>query len=198
MKNILLAILFLSSIAAFGVTANKVWRVPSGATLPAWGPVNLADNTNAVTGILPYANMPALVQAISSSTGSFSTTSSSYVDVTNASVSVTVTGRPVVIAFVSDGSGSESYIQATSSNSGNSAANCTMKLLEGSTEVATYSLKSAPYAAIPSAYSMWPPGSIYHFYIPSAGTYTIKAQVKANSAESSCQVAYSKLIAYEL
>lgn len=56
MKKLLLLVLLVSQFA-FGVTANKVWRIPSGATLPAWGPVNLADTTNAVTGSLPAASL---------------------------------------------------------------------------------------------------------------------------------------------
>jgi hypothetical protein len=55
MKKLFLLLLIISQ-SAFAVTANKLWRIPSGGTLPGWGPANLADGTNAVTGILAFGN----------------------------------------------------------------------------------------------------------------------------------------------
>jgi hypothetical protein len=56
MKNLIL-FLAVFSVTCFGVTSDKVWRIPSGGSLASWGPVNLsAGSPNAVTGQLPIAN----------------------------------------------------------------------------------------------------------------------------------------------
>lgn len=197
MKNFLALLLFFCS-AGFGVTNNQVWRIPNGTTLPAWGPVRLSDNTNAVTGQLPRANLPTIGQQISSSTTTFSTSSTSYVDVTNATVTITTTGRPVVIGFVSDGSGNDSFLMANSSNTGTALPDINFKLLEGSTTIGSYQLRSSSYAFIVNGNTMWPVSSLNHFYVPAAGTYTYKLQAKGNNAVSSAYVSYAKMYAYEL
>lgn len=51
-KHIIFLSLILSTLGQ-GVTQDKVWRVPSGGTLPSWGAVNLAGTGNGVTGTLP-------------------------------------------------------------------------------------------------------------------------------------------------
>lgn len=56
MKKLLLTALVFSS-ALYAVTANKVWRIPTGGTVGAWGPIDLADTTNAVTGVLPGSSL---------------------------------------------------------------------------------------------------------------------------------------------
>ena len=112
MKHLLLAFLLISQFA-FAVTGNKVWRIPSGGTLPAWGPVNLADGTNAITGALPsHANLPAVGQQISSAT-SYSNTISSETQISGLSVTITTTGRPVMVFLTSPLNNyptSESYV----------------------------------------------------------------------------------------
>lgn len=197
MKNLIFGLLFLSTIS-LAVTGNMVWRVPNGATLPAWGPVRLSDNTNAVTGQLPRANLPTVGQQVSSSTTTFSTASTSYVDVTNATVTITTTGRPVMIGLTADGSTNDSFLMAISSNTGTALPDINFKLLEGSTTIGVYQLRSTAYAFVSGGNTMWPVSSIVHFYVPAAGTYTYKLQAKGNNAVSSAYVSYAKLYAYEL
>ena len=55
---IISTVLFISS-AAYSRTANQVYRMPSSGNLPAWGPVNLGDTTNAITGSITNNNIAA-------------------------------------------------------------------------------------------------------------------------------------------
>lgn len=50
-------LLSLLPLLSFGVTAGKVWRVPTAGTIPSWGPINLDDATNAVNGTLATSNI---------------------------------------------------------------------------------------------------------------------------------------------
>lgn len=108
MKKLFLAFLLVSQVG-FAVTANKVWRVPSGGTLPAWGPVNLADGTNAVTGTLAAANVGTLaipnIPAISRQVSSVISFSSSSTGTQTAAVSITTSsaGHPVMVALQGNG-----------------------------------------------------------------------------------------------
>ncbi len=91
----------LLSLPCYGVTANKIWRVPNGGTLPAWGPLNLAGGSVAVTGLLPRSNLAAVNYHCSSgNSGTFFTTSTSYVDVTNLSVSIAATTGDTIHLFL--------------------------------------------------------------------------------------------------
>lgn len=127
----------------------------------------------------------ALGQQISSSTSTFTTSSTSFTDVTNATVTITTTGRPIYLGLVSDASTNPAFISSSISET------ASYKILEGSTEVyqskhqfGTTSLSSAV-------------GEIFHIYVPSAGTYTYKLQIKSGSG-GTVGVQYAKLVAYEL
>jgi hypothetical protein len=186
MKKLFLAFLFVSQIG-FAVTANKVWRIPSGATLPAWGPVNLADGTNAITGALPSkSNLPTVGQQISSSSGHFTTTSTSFVDVTNLSVTLTTSGRPVELMLVSDGSGTGTPSQIICSTGAQ------MEFLRGATGIAFYAFSSANGESTT-------PATVVGFDAPAAGTYTYKVQVKRTGGSVvSITIDQYVLVAWEL
>lgn len=190
--------LFFISTLAFAVTAGKVWRVPTGGTYGKWGPVNLADGTNAVTGTLGRANLPSTGYQLSSSTGTFSTSSGTYVDVTNATVTITVTGRPVIISLVGDGANPGNNTKLLATNSGAvTSIECDFKLLQGSTVLNEFQLLKAGSSASNHAISI-PVGAINTVDVPAAGTYTYKLQAKQNVASTTCAVFYSKLLAYEI
>jgi hypothetical protein len=135
------------------------------------------------------AKRVALGQQVSSSSGSFNTTSSSFVDVTNLSVSITTTGRPVFIMLISDGS-------TTASNLGfldtDNTGQVSYRLLRNSTEIARwthYGTSSSNYQYIPA--------TLPFIDVVAVGTYTYKLQ--ATTSQSSSVFVYNfKLIAFEL
>lgn len=199
--------LFLA-LPCYGVTANKIWRVPNGGTLPAWGPLNLAGGTAAVTGLLPVTSVAAPNYAVSGSSGSFgcrvsggATNCTTNLDITNQSVTLTTNGRPVIIVATDDGSGGNEF-QATVQNGGSPAACLALvTLLRGATLLAEFPVFiNAGNGVTNTIANTIPVSAVSYFDVPAAGTYTYKLQAAASSATASCTINYAnaKLVAYEL
>jgi hypothetical protein len=146
---------------------------------------------NAVT----RAKLESVGQQISSSSGSFTRTNTSYGDVTNLSVSITTTGRPVMLFPQPASDTSESYVGASDA-SGNSP-NADFKILRGATEIASFKVGGLATGASPAGFKA-PPGSIQYLDVPSAGTYTYKLQARGVNAGETAEVEGCKLVAFEL
>lgn len=140
------------------------------------------------------AKMAALGQQISSSSANFVSASGSFVDVTNLSVSITVTGRPVRIELSADTSGLLSSITANASSGGSAVA--AFQLLRGATVVGAY-VHAITIAS--GAITSTVPSSSISFFDPgaTAGTYTYKLQAQL-LAGTSLTVARAVLTAYEI
>lgn len=149
---------------------------------------------------LTRAAMAPVGQQLSSSCGAFTSTSGSYVDVTNLTVSLTTTGRPVFIGVTADGTNNESdWIASASTSSTIALAKSYCQILEGATPIKVNTLTSSflSGATIDNPLISAPTSTIWHMYVPSAGTYTYKIQVKS-TVGTNTNFKYSKLIAYEL
>lgn len=175
----------LAKMAAgyFLANADGLAKFAAGLfTADANGRAKFAD------GIWTKAKFAALGQVVSSGSSNFSTGSTSYVDVTNLSVSITTIGRPVLLLIVSDGS-----LLSNVGADGNSATNgvADYQILRDSTTIA-----QSKIGQISTGYTLFP-GSIVHFDAPSAGTYTYKMQLKAQSG-ATANMRYMKLVAFEL
>jgi len=158
----------------------------SGVQIPTGG---IADS--AVT----RTKLASVGQQSSSSSGIFITTSSTYVDVTNLSISITTTGRPVVITLIPDGTSSSAYV--TISDNGGSNYDCNLKIVRDATDISVHRIGiQSGRDQVPI-----PPGAIYMIDTPSAGTYTYKVQAVSNAftpPNPDSQVINCILIAYEL
>ncbi len=174
-----------NSFASF----SNVLPLAQGAT----GSVLVNDGA----GNLSWSTNVSSNYAISSSCGGFNLPSGGYTDVTNLSVTLTTTGNPVILQLVSDGSGNEAYFDIQNNNAGSQAAIMDVNFVEGSTVIARqewgYSTSGMTVAAmnlegLPTAHRHW--------YVPAAGTYTYKVQVRV-AAGTNAQVANVKLLAYE-
>jgi hypothetical protein len=132
---------------------------------------------------------------ISASSGAFSSTSGSDTDVTNLTVTITTTGRPVLIFLQSDGSGSVSRILVDADAQSAAEGIGYLRIVRGSTEIAEHEVRceagglTYPKVSVPSS-------SIIHMDTPSAGTNTYKVTVKASNA--TVHISYAKLVAFEL
>lgn len=145
---------------------------------------NAATATTALS--ISNANLPQKNYVISSSSGNHSSNSSTYVTVTNLSVSLTTTGRPVSLILIPDASVNNEYITITGGGTS------TLSFFNGVTSIGNNSLLSAGSFII-SSFS-----SIDTSVVGTPGTYTYTAQIKNASGVNTFQVAYVKLIAYEL
>jgi len=149
-------------------------------------------NANAVT----RAKLESVGQQASSSSGSFSMSSSTYADVTNLSVSITVTGRPVMLMLCASDATAAAYL-AVSVNNGTTAIGY-MQFLRGSTEVGHYQFGlSSPTSG--QHFSYHPLGGFCAIDTgASAGTYTYKVQIRRDANSNSAYAQNVKLVAYEL
>lgn len=165
-----------------------------GVQIPTGGIADLAVSTaKLAAGAVTQAKRASLGQQVSSSSGSYSSTSTSYADVTNLTVSITTTGRPVFIGLISDGSISKMGME----DNGGSTQSVSVKIVRGSTDIAIYNLRSEATTGV----IYIPSSSIYMIDVPSAGTYTYKVQGISSAFSGSAPtlvVQSAKLVAYEL
>jgi len=155
------------------------------------------DSAQYVDGSIDPVHLAALGQQLSSSSGAFSTVSATYVDVTNLSVSITTTGRPVMLMLL--GTSSNSFI-ATGDNTSDDSGGNLFKFLRDSTGICETQYRIVASGGGASTIgSVLPPSCIQHVDIVGAGTYTYKLQAKsAAGTPDYIQVNNCKLIAYEL
>lgn len=142
-----------------------------------------------VIGGLTQENMGAVGEQVSSSSGTFSTTSSSFVDVTNLSVNITTTGRPVMLMLQPvPGSGTFSNIVVSTPGDAN------LRWVWDGGQQWQYNLVSNTTAE-PAWYT---PGgfNIISYSLP-AGTHNFKVQARRQGA-SSIAVNNCIIVAYEL
>lgn len=118
----------------------------------------------------------------------FSTTSASLTDVTNATISITTTGRPVVVCLLAQATfgGSVSTDNTTTNPLGNIA------LIRASTELARWQVGGDACDKV-----VVPCGSVFHIDFPAAGTYTYKLQASAGT-NTTTNISRCTLVAFEL
>lgn len=125
--------------------------------------------------------------AISSSSGAYSSSSGSFTAVTNLSVTITTSGRPVMVLLMSDGTGSTTG--ANFGQTGSGAVAALFQVLRGGTQVSIIE----PEGQTPALY---PPGALSVIDMPSAGTYTYS--ITSRAIGSTAVVNNCVLAAYEL
>jgi hypothetical protein len=141
--------------------------------------------------------LSALGQQISSSSGAFTTTSLTPVAVTNLSVTLTTTGRPIMILLIADGSGgSNAYLGASRSVAGTSA---TATFYVEITGVTSNSINQGIRidGASGVLINRVLPGCLNHVHVAVAGTYTVSIGA-SGGLTSTAEVNNCKLVAYEL
>lgn len=147
-------------------------------------------------GSVTPAKLSAVNQQVSSSSGNFSTTSVSFVDVTNLSVTITTSGRPVFVGLISD----NDPVQVANLGGVSTSAACgaVVKVLRDATQVAQYAATNAGTSTSNSCAIGQPPSAVQTYDIGlAAGTYTYKVQI-LNAGGTTARLQYSKLVAYEL
>jgi len=135
--------------------------------------------------------------ALSDSSGNHSTSSTSYVDVTNLSVTIKTSGRPVWVGIIHDGSANAGTIGSYAI--GTDITRIDVKLLRDSTAIAEHIVKqhAANGTGIPDNMQYIPNSVIQQIDLPPPGTYTYKIQAKLVDGDV-VGVAYAKLFAFEL
>lgn len=174
----------------------NVVNVPNGAITAT----QIANNTitatkmanNSIATVAIQANAvtrPKLVsvgQQISSSSGSASTTSTTYTDVPNLNVTITTSGRPVMIFLQSAGTSAANLVVGVGGNG-------FFQIISGSTPLAVFQISGA-------STSQYPGSTVFYLDTPAAGTYTYKVQFHGTSLGSGASIFCNNavLVAYEL
>ena len=129
------------------------------------------------------ANQVYVGQQISSSCGAFSTTSTTFASVTNLSVTITTSARPVVI-FLQPAATTSAYLSPGSTNV------LYLELLSGVTVLAQWVISTG------TAAPAFPPSTVFYLDTPIAGTYTYTIKAKVSSGTG--YIENCVLCAYEL
>jgi hypothetical protein len=144
---------------------------------------------NAVT----KPKLAALGQQISASSNLFTTTSITPVDVTNLSVTITTTGRPVFVGLIPNG-GNTGQVECFGLTVTSAAAN--FDILRDAVLISKHGMEIAGASANPLT-SRVPCGSVFTIDVVTAGTYVYKLQARAGTSATAI-VRNCLLIAYEL
>jgi len=135
------------------------------------------DTQHIATGGVTKAKQAAVtIQTSSSDSGTFTTSSTSFVDVTNLSISITTTGRPVLLMLAATTS---SYLRVANTSGDTGVAE--MKFVRDSTDVINSSFQIQVNSAAAVDLRI-PASSLMHIDQPGAGTYTYKVQARVTSA----------------
>lgn len=128
--------------------------------------------------------------ATSSSCATYTTSSSSFVNVTNLSITITTTGRPVQLMLQTDTTtGNGNGLQAQ----GTGQCNSDFQYSRGATALSISTLSSQQ-----SSLAVAPAGSFSYVDFPTAGTYTYTVQARVSSGGGQTNMHNCYLVAYEL
>lgn len=154
-----------------------------------------------VDGAVTDAKRAALNENVSSSSGSFSTTSTSFQSVTNLSRVITTVGRPVFIGLISDNNGGNAALGARQNNT--DITGMLMRFTRDGTEISRMTLEmqaqagsgtTDPITRVPVS-SAW---MIDSDTIGVPGTYTYQFQIRASLTGDTAECTNARLIVYEL
>lgn len=184
-SNIAAATITGSNVAAATLTGSNI----AASTITS---TNMAANsivTTAITDLnVTRAKMVAVGQQVSTSCGNY-TVGASFATITNLSVTITTTGRPVMIFLQSDGTDLGSSVSPFQLL--NATAVLRLKYVRGSTDIAFTNINA------PSGATQHTQGNFLFMDVPAAGTYTYVAQARRTTTDS-ITINNLSLVAYEL
>lgn len=181
-------------IADSNVTTSKI--ADSNVTTAKIADSNITT-AKIADGAVTRPKLAALGQQLSSSCGLYTTTSTSWADVTNLSVTITTTGRPVMLKLVADGSGNTSYVYFGNLNNGIAAALGHIGFYRSTTNLADLTTGYTVNVSSASRELYANPAGYSHVDVVSAGTYTYKVSALCATGVN-ININYVKLLAFEL
>jgi hypothetical protein len=184
-----------SKIGNLQVTTGKIANLAVDATKLASNAVTTAKILNAN---VTKPKLAALGDQVSGASGSWSTSGAGFTQVTNQSVTITSTGRPIWVGLVYDSSSSTAGAIKVNIASG-SFASGSIKIdrTTGASTVTTFFSEVFTYANGATDVSCGVPlSSIRQIDVIGTGTHTFKLLGAANSG--TLEVVNTRLVAYEL
>lgn len=201
---------------AAGTTNGVILGPPSGISsqyniqLPAIPSSQSFLTIDTSGNIAPYAsinqgisrsNLVVVGQQISASCGIFNTANTSPTNVTNLSVTITTTGRPVMVMLIPDGSGNESGMgtAVTVGGSGISQSAALFQIIRDAGIFFPTTVALSGYAGTSGQVlsSTMPIGGLMTLDVVGAGTHTYIVQAQVIDGTHATML-WAKLCAYEL
>lgn len=135
----------------------------------------------------------------SSSSGTWFTSSTAYVDVTNLSITFKATGRPVWVGLVGIQDTSGITVKNVDTSSATvSQADGNVQLIRDATVIGASQIQiSADESSTGSVSCTLPPSTLWTIDAPAAGTVTYKLQAKIKTGDD-ISVFHTKLVVVEL
>jgi hypothetical protein len=179
-------------ITSTGVDGSDLVAASVGTTQLTNGGVTTAKIADAN---VTQAKLGAANYAVSATSGAYATVITTYVPVTNLSVTITTTGRPVMLMLVGDGSGPTASIGYS--------VTATFPIIRGDLLYKRDSTGIATKAYIRQSASSTTTGvgdglDFTHLDPVGAGTYTYSVESKVDALSSRFTISYYKLVAFEL
>ncbi len=170
---------------------NVVWPVNPPLAATSAMPLIMSTSGSLIAQRLVRYQLPSAGQQISNSCATFSTSNTSLTDVTNLSVTLTTTGRPVMVFLQPlNNSATGGIFQLSGTGSGVSGG---IGFTRDVTDIVYFGL-----AASAPTNGAWPAGGFSFLDVPTAGSHTYKAQTKVDNATWTAFVRELTLVAYEL
>ena len=157
--------------------------------------LNAVDTGNITNASVTKAKLVAVGQQVSASSGVYTqTTTGTFQDVTNLTVTITTTGRPVFVGIVNADSTNAMRLEATRSND---TIDAEISIIREAT-VVEYRKIYFNATSAPTIQMTFPAPSVID--VVAAGTYTYKVQTKLVTTLNSPSLLlyHAKLVAYEL
>jgi hypothetical protein len=176
-----------AKIAALAVTDSKLGASSVIAGKIADGGVN--TTAKIADGIVTQVKRATASSSVSSSSGTYTTSATSFTDVTNLSVTIACVNRPVLLMLIGDTSSNFGQITFTP----NATDQFYLNFVRTSTEVTQYGITDI------SAEKKYPPSAFQCIdSSPGTGNITFKVQVYTNNASAVISMTRCKLVAVEL
>ena len=176
-----------STIEVSGSTTVQVKASGIGTTQIANQAVTQAKLAARTTG----TSVAAGGVAISATCGTVASSSTTPAAITNFSLTITTTGRPVRVEVISDGTVSHGFFGVNPGGGGTAAQ---VRILRGGVVQGSYQVHGG--AGGGSVYC--PSSSISFLDFPAAGTYTYTADLAIDVAGATGYLYYSKFVVYEI
>jgi len=154
------------------------------------------NGTLTVSGKIDRPSLPTVGQQVSASSGTFNRTVNTRVAVTNLTVTITTTGRPVFVFLQPDGSANPTQFGASGTDNTGGGR---FYLLRDAADLLVTTVYIQATNGASASINMVPPGSFSYLDPVGAGTYTYTVEARSEAATNDgayCQ--YVKLVAFEL
>lgn len=154
-------------------------------------------STNIANNGISRPNLPLVGQQQSSSCGSFGPiVSATGSPITNLTVTITTTGRPVMVSLQGDGTQNNSFNASTGFLSTGSSFQCIVGMVRDNTTFLNYVNMPNLDPSLPPAW--FPPSALNCIDVVSAGTHTYEVVVSAVGSSGQFFASHMILTAYEL